>query len=316
MKSIFSLGVGNNLQETYLTQVFTFVLKKVPCYPQYLLKALFEEEIHNVDSIDAEVRTGSEQPDIVITCSTSRGQKSKLVIENKIGAGFTPDQLKRYKEKEGYSRVFLVYKYLPELNQVKVADANSAWYKVYSETKKLKKLIEDKSPFINNLNDVEKYIVEQFIKFLEENNMGIEKVEADIKNGLKSLKNLRSEINASLEEIKKLNLKITAIPGSELYKDWTLTTNDKKIMHCCLYYFPLKFFTYYEPHTEEKNPIGKKIREKYSDIVDDLGWREIWRIINEFTFDESFFNSPPEMQIDKIKKFIEDSVNQFSSSSA
>lgn len=311
MKSIFSLGVGNNLQETYLTRVFTFVLRNVSLYPKYLLGALFKEEIHEVDSIDAEVRTDSEQPDIVIGYSTSRGQKNELVIENKIGADFTPDQLIRYKKK--YNRVFLVYKYLPEPNQVKVSDAAQAWYKVYSETKKL---IENQSPFLNDVDDVEKYILEQFIYFLEENNMGIEKVEVDIKNGLKSLKNLYSEINASLEEIKKLNLKITQISRGEFYIDWSLGTNDKKIMRCCLYYFPLRFFTYYEPQTEEKNPIGKKIKEKYPDIVDDLGWREIWRIINDFPFDESFFGSPPEDQVSKIKKFIEESFNQLSSSRA
>jgi PD-(D/E)XK nuclease superfamily len=299
MPSIFSLGRGDSLQETYLTKVFAFVLQEVPAYTLNLLEKVFrlDQVDIKVNTVLHEVQSGPDRPDIIIDCD-----KFGIPIENKIGAVFQDHQLSRYKER--YGRVFLIYKYLSNPDQGSIADAMSTWYGIYLHA--IKFLREKES----SLGEVEKYILEQLKDFLKENDMGIERVEEDIYNGLRSLKNLHAEIVTSLEQLKiefvKEGFEFRNSAGSSFYTEWVISMRREDKLRCCLHYNPLRLFSYYLPKGESK--VGENLNEKFPD----LGWQQKWMVILDFPF-ESFFNLNIEQQIDKIKEFISHSVNRLQS---
>jgi PD-(D/E)XK nuclease superfamily/Phage integrase SAM-like domain len=295
MPSIFSLGRGDSLQETYLTKVFAFALNEVREYTKIVLQCAFSCDLGNceIDCVKWEFQTGGERPDIVIEVNDRR----KIAIENKIGACFTEEQISRYKKK--YDSVFLVYRYISNIEQAKIADESSSWYNVYSETKN----------FLENppmkINEVDQYLLKEFKKFLEENSMAIEPVKNNIMEGLCSLKNLYSEITASFEELKlSKGIKNDSQSSTPFYTNWVLMDKKQSRIQCCLLYHPLRLFTYYEPSQGDLIVDDNMITKKYPDIISDLGWRGIWYIISEFQFDGEFFQLPTEKQIARIGKFL------------
>ena len=175
MKSIFSLR--RQKPEPYLTQVFAYILKRHRDYRNAILKECFN--LTNMDenvNIIPEETTEEGRPDITICC-----KETSIAIEIKIDAGFTPQQLQKYKDE--YDQVFLIYSYLSEPDQLKYADKSFTWFEIYSFTKSFLDRIKN--------DPVGKFLIEEFKKYLEEINMSIEKVDQIIIPGSKSLFKIR-----------------------------------------------------------------------------------------------------------------------------
>lgn len=188
MKSVFSLSP--NIDEPYLTQVFAFILKSDNQFCSFLVSNIFGlKSTGEILDIIPESSADSGRPDIVIRCENER-----IAVENKIDAAFTINQIERYKTEFRY--VFLIYRYLSEPAQANYATDSFTWYKIYSATKSYIQKLSD------SYNVINKYLLKQFIAFLEETNMGAEKVSWEILDGTRSLFNLYTQILEALERLK------------------------------------------------------------------------------------------------------------------
>ena len=307
-KSIFSLGVGDGLKETYLSQVFAYVLRNVPDYSKHFLDTALglDQANFDVDSVDTEVSFEEGRPDIVITSSDG----SSIAIEIKISANFTSDQIGRY-QSIGFCKVFLIYKYLSDPKQAAKAHNFISWHEVYTN---IKHYCDNKASVVEG---EERYIIWQFRHFLEEIGMGIEQVKNNIIDGLKSLKNIHDEINGIFPQLQASDMirssSVEAHASPPLYMEWKIDINVSQNLYLCLYYQPLRLFTYYMP--QDGLIVGDEITKVFPDIIRDLRWKKKWRIIDGFRFDKSFFESTVHDQIDQFRKFLVESIETLISTS-
>ena len=289
MTSIF--GLSSREDEPYLTQVFSFVLESDKRFCNFLIKDVFELPLAGeIKKIIPEASSESGRPDITLECENAR-----IAIENKIGADFTDKQIERYKKEFEY--VFLIYKLLNDPEQAGFATKSFTWYDIYSI---MKKYIQNLSYSYDAIN---KYLLNQFIYFLEETNMGIEKVSWEILNGTKSLLNLTAEISEALTRLKGkqeiLNYKWAS--STAWYTGFQVLLGNNDSFNIYVYYNPLLVFTCFDDE-EDWSPKFKRLIEVHSEV----NWgRTYWHLDTLDISKNHFLCLSVDEQINTIVEFLE-----------
>jgi len=287
MNSIFSLSRIKD--EPYLTQVFSFLLDSDRQFCNFLLENIFDlKNTGEVLQIIPEATTESGRPDIVIEC-----EKTRIAIEDKIGADFVGDQIKKYKRECQY--VFLIYKYLTDPNQAKDATKYFTWHKIYSETKEYIESLP------NNYGIIDRYLLEQFLQFLEETGMAMERVGWEIVNGAKSLLNLFAQITEAFERLKSMGqiTDYSSWSATSSYNGWQVTIgNDALYVYVC--YFPLFVFSYFFDK-EDRSLEYKRVSEVHPELA--FWERNSWHLGTLDIKETNFLCLTADKQIDAIVEF-------------
>ncbi len=295
MRSIF--GLSTTKDEPYLTQVLSFLLDSDRQFCNFLINDIFGlRTVGGVKEIVPEASADSGRPDIVLICENS----VRIAIENKIGAGFTPNQLERYKSEFEY--VFLIYKYLSEPEQASYATKSFSWYNICTTTKK----------YVHNLPDcydmINKYLLKEFISYLEETNMAAEKVTWEILNGTKSLLNLftqMSEVFVRLRGNKQI-MKHKSPPSAFGYTGWEVILDKEDSFYVYVIYDPLLIISVFYDD-EDNSTKFKRLGELYPSI----NWANHWHME---TFDISRNNYlclSVDDQINSLVEFLERSIQKY-----
>lgn len=295
MKSIF--GLSSTKDEPYLTQVFSYLLESDRQFCNFLINDIFDLRLDTrVKEIVPEASADNGRPDIVLVCENS----IRIAIENKIDASFTTNQLKRYKIEFEY--VILIYKFLSEPEQVDFATKSISWYSICSKIREYVHDLNDKYDLIN------KYLLTQFVGYLEETNMAIEKVSWEIQNGTKSLLNLFSQIMEAFERLKgnKQIMKYKSAGSSSIYTGWEVTLDKEDSFSVYVFYDPLLVISsFYD--VEDNSSKFKRLGELYPSI----NWASYWHME---TFDigkNHFLCLSVDEQIGTIVEFLELSKQKY-----
>ena len=296
MRSIF--GLSPTKDEPYLTQVFSFLLESDRQFCHFLINDVFGLQLVGVvKEIIPEASVDSGRPDIVLVFENS----VRIAVENKIGAGFTPNQLERYKSEFDY--VILLYQYLSESEQVNFATKSLTWYSVYSITKK----------YVQNLSDdydlINKFLLDQFIRYLEETNMAIEKVSWEILNGTKSLLNLFAQIKGAFEKLKgNSQIKNYGSPSSSSwYMGWKVTLGEDNDFSVYVLYHPLLIISGFQDLDDKWASTFKRIRE----IHPQWYWVDWWHLETLDISKNNFLCLSVDEQVITIIEFLERSIQKY-----
>lgn len=180
----------------------------------YLLNYLLENErslaiglLNFICGGDSEF-TFKEEEKVVITTQkvTSEGTpdieiKSNdkyIFVEVKHDSGLGRDQIERYKkalrnERAANKKIILLTRFtvdLQEANQEGVPDRHIRWYQIHKYLENIE--VKDR---------IGKFLNDEFIKFLEEKQMAIQKVGWEYGNGIRALNNLVEMIGVAVEEL-------------------------------------------------------------------------------------------------------------------
>lgn len=188
--------------ENFMTEAFVYLLqylqKHEPKVAARLLSQITNnhlkvktEECNDI-TISTQVSTDQGRPDIEIKTS-----KSLVYIEVKSESGLGVMQMKRYRtalEKSGYDDTYLCL--LTKYSIVKGSDGDHPdfflrWSNIYE--------------FLSNIvvtNDVSRYVLNQFMQFLESKGIVMEHVSWQLVEGVKSLHNLLNMLGKAIESNK------------------------------------------------------------------------------------------------------------------
>jgi uncharacterized protein YlzI (FlbEa/FlbD family) len=297
-KSIFSLK--RDKEELYLTQVFAYLLSFDKDFCAAFLNKISGNEFNStIEKIEAEVVMDTCQPDIVI----SLGDDKKIVIENKIDASFTTDQIQRYKNNSEVCAVYLLYRTLTDIDQANLADDAISWSEVFL-------FINQYIKTLDNSDSVKKYLFDNFCLYLKEKGLAMEKVSWEIINGTRALQNLMEQIKIALQSFKKdksiFNFK-TVTNSTSSYTGWEVSLNKDESFAVYIQYSPTIIFSYFNDNYD-----WSKKYKNISKEIPELNWgNNNWLLNILKIIDGCFLCSSVDDQFSMIKKFIADSIDQF-----
>jgi len=223
-----------------------------------------------------------------------------LAIENKIGADFQTKQIERYKHKYG-ENVFVIFKCLSDVDQALEAKEAISWYEVNSEVR------DYISKLPKTYNNNKRFILNDFVKFLEETGMAIKKVSYEIVNGVDSLLNLCTQTDEALNR-GMLNGTITKYktnPGSRNYTGWEIKNVESVFIY--LLYSPLRFVSCFW----SKKDHSKNYKE-FLEILPDPAWKDHWVLKTLDITENNYLCSGVDEQILILENFISDTLATFS----
>ncbi len=290
---------GNSREEEYFSAALAILLDEIPELTTYLL-----DEILGIFYESEEYEIIPEHPitdgriDIAI-----KSIHYEIFIENKISSGLGESQLERYsKYLESIDKetklVLLTRDFIDDETIQKYTDKYIFWTELYT-------LIE---LFTNSILEIyeKKYLLEQFLEFLREENMSDEKVSWEYTEGIKSFMNLLNMIQSILKQLKSEG-------------------HVKKIRKKSIgeYYAGFAFEKYDEGDNEfwigtRYEDVNKLFLEIYGDFLDKHGtdkFEELEESSAEFTsyvynFDTNYFLAfSKKKQNEAIYKFIKESLD-------
>jgi hypothetical protein len=295
MKSVFSAALEHN--EPYLTQVLAIVLNKSKEYCYFFSREILHlSEMGRPIKVEAEVSEGHDRPDLVFYF-----KDGSIAVELKIDANFGKAQIERYKSK--FFKVFAIINNLKNVEEAKKAENVLSWFQVYEITKKY--LENSETTQDNN------WCVAEFLKYLAEEGLTVDKVMWEVVNGSKAFLNLMKQIRAS---IKKLELdgtikKTKEIQGTELYRGWRITGIPEIRLY--LYMDPLHLFV--TPYIAGGTQKGVEGLKKFSDVYPELGWGPKYLYIDDYKFGETtYLCLDAEKQVEEITSFLRKSIKRIS----
>ena len=296
MNSIFSLRRSKD--EPYLTQILGYVLDLDRAFSKYLIEDIFSRKnTGKIRKITPELKAESGIPDVVIKC-----ESCKIAIENKLDSPLQDGQLQGYKNDFDY--VFLLQKYSTNSEEEEHANDYFSWYQIHSIMKTYLKEVS------KGYSEVSKYVLGEFIKYLEEEGMAIQKVHPQIRKGVESLLMLFNQIEEALLRLKK-EKEITGYrPGqvASMYKRWEVYLTERGEFEIYVLYDPLTIFTCF---MERKN-YSAELRQ-LKDVHPKIPWdgHNYWHLI-DFNLDkESYLSLSVDNQIIELMHFIENSKSEY-----
>jgi len=240
-------------------------------------------------SIQSQIKTDEGIPDIEVRLSIDK----LMYIEVKVESDFSHNQIKRYKNvlkmsdcAETHLTVLTRYPYI-ENSESEMPDSSFRWQHVVDW---LDKLVEDID------NDVNHFIINQFVNFLKMRGIAMKKVSLELVNGLKSFNNLMHMIG---EAITANKYKIDQRSGA---KDWYG------------YHFSSRNYdvgTYFETpeliqiNCHHKAKVSEKTNFKIGYMEENRRWYNLLYLESE---DVHFFARSKESQLQCLEKFIKESV--------
>ncbi|MBU0534124.1 MAG: PD-(D/E)XK nuclease family protein [Candidatus Omnitrophica bacterium] len=198
------------VDENYLTESFVFLLNSLlkhdPSACLDILRKLCVEnnEFNFYDdeaiSITTQKSTEKGRPDITISAP---GKKIYIEVKHDSGLGY--QQIERYKaaleqSKASIRKVILLTRFAIDLDEEQgKPDKHVRWFEIYNWLLKVKV---DSS--------INKYLIENFLKFLEVKKMSMQKITSEYINGIPVFRNLINMLGVAIESQK---LKVEASGG-------------------------------------------------------------------------------------------------------
>ncbi|MCD4765878.1 MAG: PD-(D/E)XK nuclease family protein [Methanosarcinales archaeon] len=186
---------GNSREEEYFSVALAILLDEIPELTSYLLGEILDI---SDDSEEYEIILEYQIPDGRIDIAI-KSIHYEIYIENKISSDLSDSQLERYsKHLESIDKttklILLTRDFIEDKTIQKYTDKYIFWTELYT-------LIE---LFTNSILEIDakKYLLEQFLKFLREENMSDEKVSWEYTEGIKSFMNLLNMIQLILKQLK------------------------------------------------------------------------------------------------------------------
>lgn len=288
--NLFSLT--SKRDEPYLTQVFAYLLANYPRYREYLFEQCFGlAGLGSFEWLEPEHSETNGRPDIFVKFKDAR-----VAIENKIDANFTPEQIQRYKKE--YGKVILIYRYLADVEQGQFADIRTTWNQVHDFT--CKHLQIEKG-----LDEVQKKLLVEFVKYLEEEGMAADRVTWEIVQGTKALKNLYSQILEAFERLKSNGSikKYTHWSRTDEYNYWRLTNSKDKEMDVSVNFDPLTMTCSF--NTPSNQPNFRKMAPIYKS-ADKNDW-----LIDELSIENGhYLCEVAEKQVSSLQEFMATSLKK------
>ncbi len=198
--------------ENYLTEILAYLLKKSEKFRAefFDIAGIKGTELKTIEEEQIQTQFYNQGSIFDILISNS---ELEIIIENKIDSGFSPGQLKKYKEylkhlNKKLTQLVAITKSL-EYEELDSVDSRITWYELYEN------LLDDKA-----ILNYEERLIDYFLNlkyFLKERDMGIEKVTWEISRGIEAEKNLIDQIDHVFNELlgkEFKELKITASYGA------------------------------------------------------------------------------------------------------
>ena len=226
--------------------------------------------------------TSEGTPDIEV-----KSEDKCIYVEVKHDSGLGKDQIERYKkalrkERAAIKKIVLLTRFsvdLQEANQEGVPDRHIRWYQIY-------KYLEGLKP----KNEIAKFLVKQFIEFLEGKQMAIQKISWEYSNGVRAFLNLVDMIGVAIEE---LGIKIYSKSAGWEWRGYYLENKDE----FCGIYCDEPDSVYIFIFAPNLKPNDKNF--PYAYYEEDNG------VYFELSLEDShFFALQKDQQLDKLKEFI------------
>jgi len=280
---LFKYSESENLSplENFTTELLAYVLK----YDE-ICNDILEYNMNNNKCIKTQTKLEEfGKSDILIT---TNNQDKCFIIENKIEAGFQPEQLSRYREyaskyyKE--NKVIVITKYSCEFNDdIGKPDKILSWFKVSEKLRNIALHNDDK-------------ILHEFIKFLEDEKMALNKV-----NSLEEKQHFLDMIEIALDQLQDPNLSNTRSSGS--IDDYNAFNYYYKSIYISIIFTHSDATLYILIH-DPQNKYNNLPRYKWKDNA----------IVNSVALNnEDFFTQLSSQQFDKIKTFLKDGLHKVNS---
>jgi len=298
-KNIFSLK--RNQDEPYLTQIFSYLLQFDPSFCRKFINEILKFRYDEIDFIKAEEPMENGQPDIVIHFPGNK----KIILENKISATFTLDQIEKYQKNKNVESVYLVYKTISDVDQACLAEKAVSWSEVFFF---IKKYVES----MKNVKTVKYFLFHNFCSYLKEEGLAMEKVTWEIIKGTKALENLINQIKAALESFKKKKeiIGFSTPYKSDKYIGFRVTLDNKKEFEVNLLYYPTIIFSCFYNKGGSSN--GYELLDKKIPAVAEQGWTEEYWHLDSFGIEDRYYlSSSVEKQMDIIKELISNSIIRY-----
>jgi hypothetical protein len=278
--------------EDFLTNSFVYLLN-------YLLETekSLAIELLNFISVNNSEFTFKECEEVVITTQKPteegvpdieiRSNDKYIYVEVKHDSGLGEKQIERYRKALGHERqaikkIVLLTRFSLDFegtNQKRVPDKHIRWYQIH-------KYLEGFKP----KNEIAKFLVNQFIEFLEGKQMAIQKISWEYSNGIRAFLNLVDMIGVAIEE---LGIKTYSKSAGWEWKGYYLENKDE---FCGIYYVePDSVYTFiYAPNLK---PHDKNF--PYAYYEEDNG------VYFELSLEDThFFALQKDEQLDILKQFI------------
>lgn len=241
----------------------------------------FKEDEKVVITTQKFTREGT--PDIEI-----KSDDKCIYVEVKHDSGLGKDQIERYRIALGngcaaIKKIVLLTRFSVDFeraNQEGVPDRHIRWYQIH-------KCLEEIKP----KNEIGKFLVNQFIEFLEGKMMAIQKVSWEYINGIRAFIHLIDMLGAAIEE---LGIKIYSKSAGWDWKGYYLENKDQ---FCGIDYNEPDSAYYQLINTSKYNLPHKDFPYPFDKDGDGLNF--------ELSFEDShFFALQKDEQLDILKKFI------------
>lgn len=201
MNLFTNLSKGNISKENYLTEALVYLLnhllKNNKEFVSQVLSRICELNFEEGEQIDV-----SSQIDISIGILDMKIETdTKLIyVENKIDASLGVDQIRKYREhlerrKKEIKKVILVSKWETKYDDLNKPDKHLRWYEVHKILEQCQKKHQ------GEFSLVDQFLIDEFMSYMKEANMTIERVSWEFHNGVKSMLNLIEQIRLSLNNV-------------------------------------------------------------------------------------------------------------------
>ena len=301
-ENIFSALAKYNsaIDENYLTESFVFVLNSLlqrdrSCGLNILTRLCVNDNEFSFDkdediSISTQETTEQGRPDIKVS------SPDKLIyIEVKHDSAFDPDQIRRYQrdldgKTASIKHVIALTRFTIDLNeQPKELYRHVRWFEVYNWLTKIK-----------SANLVNQYLIDSFKSFLEEKQMGIQRIVLGYINGVPALNNMINMIEAGIQGAGlKVNAKYYGLEAKGFYIE-------SKEFLCGVWLSEPLFVS-----IEIQRPYLKKYNTKLLKTPSYLLEEERGAISFSLDLEKiHFFSLTKDEQLDEITKFIKTSYKE------
>lgn len=293
-----TLKRGNQREEEFFSATLAILLEEIPELTSFLIKTLLNKKI-DVESLEIilEDTISNGRIDIALKCP-----HLEIYIENKVSSGLGELQLERYHNHlqniDSETKFILLTRDYIEDESIKYVNKYILWNELYSL---IEAFTDSVSDYVEAGKDKKIYLLEQFLQFLKDEGMSIEKVSWEYSEGVKSFLNLFNMIRSVLGQLSKEKI-IKGYSTTYIGNDYAGIYINTREFWIGVYYEDIHELCFDIQDEFIKKYDNKKFEKiKYSDGIP--------RYV--YNFNETYFLAfPKEKQQVAIYNFIKDSINE------
>lgn len=291
-----TLKRGNQREEEFFSASLAILLAEIPELTSFLIKTLLKKT--DVESLEVilEDTISNGRIDIAL-----KSPHLEVYIENKVSSGLGELQLERYynhlQNIDNETKLILLTRdYIEDESIGKYVDKYIRWYEIYSKIENFKDSISD---YVEVGKDKKIYLLKQFLQFLKDENMSIEKVSWEYSEGVKSFLNLLNMIQSELDQLKKEKA-INSYGVIKIGTDYAgIYINQQDL------WVGVNYPNFNELCFSIQAEFVKRYDDKFEGLKEKDGYVRYY-----YNFNETYFLAfPKEKQKEAIFNFIKDCIN-------